>query len=377
MTRVQNSIYFDNVVLDWDRMKVGFRNDSISVEAGITADGSDGNQETGRIAVNGAKFFTLCNSYDTLDVSDNVFKAPDGSTFLVPKLSEPLEIPFGDGDGWDESVLGFDDNFGKLLNLSTDYIDKDPRGEFSALFFRDGNMVALSRRHAFFADIKGYTKKSFSLPALGIRVITSLGFSGDVSLRLKTKNGIDIVDLVEGMTHVQVSGSANTTLSVDPFGERFRQNYEHDTYFTVSTDALSGTLGFLQDYLSDVGDAVCQIRFVTKDNAGAKLDEPYMVVENAQSGEVSCKCPLRMVSDADYFSGKGYGTKLFTLRRAVSTLIANGVLDMKVRFADGKSATYYGNADAPVANGSDAKPVEKKDGCDPDAIFIVQTVIRG
>lgn len=243
------------------------------------------------------------------------------------------------------------------------YVDPDPNSEFSTLYFVSGHAVALDQTKMFFAKLPSGFTMNTDFPYQLVKMITVLKLEGSVNFNSRElSNGAMMVEFEYDEIKVRFASSAKYDLPIDPLDPAFRSQFEHNNYFIVSKNQLNSSVNFLGEFLKDVSDVICTCKFVTLDNNGNTLDEPYMRIDSTYSGEVSYKIPVKEFSDSSYFNEKTLALYLNIFKSVVSTLSNYGAEDILVRYEEGKPAVYFADAN------------NTKTGIE-DNIYLIHTVI--
>ena len=361
--RKQGMRAYEYVYIDFNAHKIKFMDEQSLIEADLAlAD----YEEHDPLYVDGSKFFSLVNAYSSLEISQNssVFITEDGNKFNLPQLNiADAAFPDDGYSDWTVQPIDFSSEFCRLMSSSLNYVDPDPNSEYSTLYFVSGHAVALDETKMFFAKLpNGFTMES-DFPYQFVKMITAMKLEGLVEFRSRQlSNGAMMIEFVYDGIHLRYASSAKYSLPVDPLDPGFRSQFEHENYFIVDRNQLNSSVNFLGEFLKDVSDVICNCRFITLDQNGDVLDEPYMQIDSTYSGEVSYKIPIKEFSDALYFNGKVLVLYLNIFKSVISTLSNYGAEDILVRYEEGKPAVYFADAN------------NTKTGID-DSVYVIHTVI--
>lgn len=359
-TTVRNTgiLPYQYVYIDFDNDTIKFMNEQCYVKAQLVLVDKENHTP---MFIEGAKFFSLVNSYEFLTVDGDSFISQDGNKFVLPALSNDMEFPDFSFDDWESKTVDFSDSLKIILSASQEYIDKQ-ESSFSTLFFQDGVGIALNKRRMFFAETHDAACTGFNFPLDVIRVITALGIEGQVELQTRTAtNGSCMIQFeVEGILF-RYTTSSEYKLPVDPFSDKFMSSFYHDNCFYFERNKLNEAVKFISDYFKGFKDIVCKSVFHTLDEAGAPLAEPYLQITLKYQGELNYKVPLISVTDPAYFDGKIVSFYIDTYKSIISTLGAYGVEMIKARFQQGKPGIMF---------------TDGADGAEESRIYLVHIIVE-
>lgn len=361
--RKQGMKAYEYVYVDFAAHKIKFMDEQALIEADLAIVDYE---EHDPLYIEGSKFFSLVNAYNSLEISQNssVFVTEDGNKFNLPQLNiADAAFPDDEYTDWDVQQIDFTADFSKLMSSSLNYVDPDPNSEYSTLYFISGHAVALDETKMFFAKLPaGFTMQT-DFPYQLVKMITIFRLEGPVEFKSRElSNGAMMVEFEHEGIRVRFASSAKYSLPVDPLDPVFRSQFEHENYFIVSKNQLNSSVNFLGEFLKDVSDVICTCKFITMDNDGNPIDEPYLRIDSTYSGEVSYKIPVKEFSDASYFNGKVLALYLNIFKSVISTLSNYDTEDILIRYEEGKPAVYFANAD------------NTKNGVDDD-VYVIHTVI--
>lgn len=364
MMRKQGMRVYEYVYIDFDNRKVKFIDEQTLVVIDLALTDYSAHEP---MYVEGSKFFSLVGAYDTLEIKDNdlTFYTSDGNKFTLPQIDiADASFPDDDYNDWNVQQIDFSEEFNRLITSSLNYVDSDINSEFSTLYFVSGYAVALDRYKMFFAKLAPSFTGEFNFPYQFIKIITALRLEGpvDFSFRLLSNEAV-MIEFTYNGTRVRFSSSAKYQLPVNPLDPDFQKQFNHDNYFIVNKNQLNSSVNFLSEFLKDVTDVICTCKFVSVDDSGNPLDEPYLRIDSNYSGEVSYKIPIKEFSDAVYFNDKTLVLYLNIFRSVISTLSNYNTEDILVRYEDGQPAVYFANAE------------NTRTGISDD-VYVIHTVIQ-
>lgn len=355
---------YEYVYVDFAAHKIKFMDEQslIVVDLGI----SDF-EEHEPLYVDGSKFFSLVGAYDSLEIKadDSTFYTADGNKFNLPQLEiADASFPDTDYNDWTVQSIDFTDDFNRLITSSLNYVDSDINSEFSTLYFMSGYAVALDEHKMFFAKLPSSFTTDCNLPYPLLKIMAALRLENNVDFKFRElSNEAIMIEFVYDGIQIRFSSSAKYSLPVDPLDPDFQEQFNHNNWFIVDKNQLNSSVTFLSEFLKDVSDVICTCRFVSVDDNGNVLDEPYIQIDSNYSGEVSYKIPIKEFSNAEYFNGKMLILYLNIFKSVVSTLSNYNTEDIVVRYEEGKPTVYFANAE------------NMKSGKEDD-VYVIHTVIE-
>jgi len=363
MMRKQGLRAYEYVYIDFDNHKVKFMDEQTLVTVDLALSDYEAHEP---MYVEGSKFFSLVGAYESIEVKDDdlTFYTSDGNRFILPQIDvADASFPDETHDDWIFQTIDFSDEFNKLVSSSLNYVDSDVNSEYSTLYFISGYAVALDEFKMFFAKLPSSFTAEFNLPYQLIKIILALRLEGQVNFSFRElSNEAIMIEFLYNGVQVRFSSSAKYQLPVDPLDPMFQKQFNHENYCIINKNQLNSSVNFLSEFLKDVSDVICTCKFISLDDDGNELNEPYMQIDSNYSGEVSYKIPIEEFSDASYFNGKVFLLYLNIFRSVISTLSNYGVEDILIRCEEGKPAVYFANAEN-TRNGLD------------DEVYVVHTVI--
>lgn len=361
--RKQGMKAYEYVYIDFDSKKLKF----VDEQSLIVSDLAIAEQEEHEpMYVEGSKFFSLVNAYDNIEVKPNdlTFYTSDGNKFVLPQLDiADASFPDEEYTDWTIQNIDFTSDFNRLISSSLNYVDSDINSEYSTLYFIKGYAVALTDIKMFFAKLPASFTADCNFPYPLIKIITSLKLENNVEFKFRDVGDSAMIEFTYNGVCVRFASSAKYQLPVDPLDPDFQRQFNHDNYFIVNKAQLNSSVNFLGEFLKDVSDVICTCKFITLDENGNQLDEPYIRIDSNYSGEVSYKIPVKEFSDFTYFNGKTLVLYLNIFKSVISTLSNYNVEDILVRYEEGMPAVYFANAE------------NTKNGIE-DEVYVIHTVIN-
>ena len=363
MLRKQGMRAYEYVFIDFTAHKIKFMDEQSLIVSDIAlAD----YEEHEPVYVDGSKFFSLVGAYDSLEVraDDSTFYTSDGNKFNLPQLDiADASFPDANYQDWTTQNIEFTDDFNKLMVSSLNYVDPDINSEFSTLYFMSGYAVALDEHKMFFAKLPPTFTSDCNFPYQLIKIVLSLKLENTVEFKFRTlSNEAVMIEFVYNGVQIRFSSSAKYQLPVDPLDPNFQSQFNHNNWFIVDKNQLNSSVNFLGEFLKDVTDVICTCRFVSLDDDGNTLDQPYLRIDSNYSGEVSYKIPIKEFSDAAYFNGKSLVLYLNIFKSVISTLSNYGTEDIIIRYEEGMPTVYFADAQN-TKNGN------------TDELYVIHTVI--
>ena len=345
MMRKQGMRMYEYVYIDFENRKVKFIDEQTLIVVDLAL--SD-YEEHEPMFVEGSKFFSLIGAYEALEVKDKdlTFYTSDGNKFTLPQIDiADASFPDDEYDDWNIQVIDFSDEFRRLIASSLNYVDSDINSEFSTLYFISGYAVALDDHKMFFAKLPASFTGEFNFPYQFIKIMSALKLDGQIDFKFRElSNEAVMIEFIWNGIQVRFSSSAKYQLPVDPLDADFQKQFNHDNYFIIDKNQLNSSVNFLGEFLKDVTDVICTCKFVSIDNNGNVIDEPYIRIDSNYSGEVSYKIPIKEFSDASYFNDKILVLYLNIFRSVISTLSNYDTEDILIRYEEGKPAVYFADA---------------------------------
>lgn len=349
--KVASMDYYDHVYLDFDNKKLAFRNDQIIVRVDLNLEDNDGNGFTHRnMYINGAKFFSLVQFYDYIDLDEkDIFYSSLGDKFQIPEIEEEFPENMLSFDDWEKYMIDFNPEINKELNTAYSYVDLDESSDFSALFLYKGSIIACTRYKFFLGKAgNGLAKADISIPLPLLKIITSLEMEGEIPFRChRNDDGSLIIEFTYNGMWLRYGASSRYALPFDPDSDDFKSTYDHDNFIKVNLDKLNEVISMLSIYYVDVKDSITSIFFDLTDPSDKKL---VFSVSYEQSGNVEYKIPIEMTTDDSYFEGKQINIYISFLKNAISAMKSFDVKDIFITYEDEAPAVAFIDAkeEAPI-----------------------------
>lgn len=344
--KIAGNAYYDHVFLDFRKSLLSFYNTSSIVRINLNVSGESDREF---LYVDGAKFFSLVGTYDSLELRDGKFISDKGDKFLLPSLEDDLDIPLEEDYSGEIHSLSFSESFLNDLDICKDFLDKNEN--FPALFFERDAIVALAQTKCIQAP-SGLTDASFSIPYEVLRVILFLGIEKDetIEFRMKeTTNGGKIIEFNYRDLFYRFSSSTDAQLPVDIYSEDFTSSFEHKEFFVLDSKELLKSIQTLCLF-ADVNSSHCKIEFVSENS--------LKIIVTTDS-EIEYSQNILSMSDFEFFESKSFWISLLGLNTAVNSFVKKKASRIKIRFSD----------EAPTVKIFDEENSEED-------MFIVQTLIE-
>lgn len=340
----RDSKYYEYVLLDFKEGCLGFENRQTVVKVKLHLEDNDGKGFSHRnLFIDGAKFFSLVQFYDYIDIDENdIFYSSLGDKFQIPRIEEDIALTDVSFNDWEKYTVDFTPELNTELTASFSYVDTEPDSTYSALFAYDGKLIACNRFRIFICKTDGSisSKAEMSLPLPLLKLINTIRMSGKVTFLYRIdSNEAPMVEFSYNDIWMRYGGSSDFALPFEPDSEDFKSAYDHPNYFVVSLSELNEAINILSAYYTDVSDAICTLSFDTSNPEDRKM---IIKVSYEQSGNIEYRIGVSSCTDDEYFNGKTVAIYITFLRNAISTLSQFGVENMMITYdEDAPAMAFY------------------------------------
>lgn len=329
--RIRGVPYYEYVLLDFANKTLGFMNDLATVKVNLNLEDNDGKGlEHRNMFVDGSKFFSLVSFYSYIDLDGDTFYSPSGDKFLLTELKEDISLPDQEYNDWEEHIINFTPELNKQLTLATLYVDSDTQSDFSTLFIHEGSLIACNPYRMFFGDTKAdFGQAEFNIPYNLLKLITSLGMSGEVSLLTRSAaSGTSWVQISYKDIWLRFGCSTRFSLPFDPEDQDFISTYKHDTTFKIHTLYLDSAVKFLSQYFNEIPNAICHCCFETANPSNKSL----VIHLQYESGTTDYRVPIEETSNDLFFDGQSFFMFLSSIKSALGILTQYGTDLIEISF---------------------------------------------
>jgi hypothetical protein len=215
--------------------------------------------------VHGMKFFTMIESADFVEVVGDTFVTNRGVRFILPSLEEEVEYPnmldYELSD--DKGILVFDNTLSRILKQVIQYTATNESLVKENIFFRDGDIVIVSRVRFLKMNVSTSSYGNFVLPFDIAKTIATINMSdiekfmpsSILSFSVECKqndDGSSVVKITSDGFSMVFSTSSDMTYPEDIVeSEDFRNVYYADTQLTVPLGATSEIINGIKSFNFD------------------------------------------------------------------------------------------------------------------------------
>ena len=289
MMREPKVALHEYVYLDFDKEYLYFTCDKSAMKIKLLIQDKETHNP---MFVHGMKFFTMIETSSYVEVRGNTFITENGVKFILPSLEDEIEYPdMLDYElSEDKGRLVFDTNFSRILRQIIQYTATNESLVKENIFFRDGEIVIVSRVRFLKMKVVASSYGNFVLPYEIAKTIASIN-SADVERLLpspfiefsveckQNDDGSSIVKLTSDGFSLIFSTSGDMTYPKDIVeSEDFRNVYYADTQVTVPVGITNEIITGIKAFNFDAD--IIYMKFELVDTDGKK----QLCISSKESG---------------------------------------------------------------------------------------------